>query len=205
MATFSDDNLPSLQHEIQRLLGRCMLRLQQYEYLLKKILAHHDISGPIETLDQVFADHENSLSRRTLGDLVRQIFRSYFVSLESNTPDETTDKSDNDCGWVTQKFSIRFTQDDLARMKNNLREFVNLRNDLVHHFIVEHDIWTEDGCQRARDRLISNYDHIEQQFAELRALAERMDNAQRLMLEALQSDEVREAFVNGIPVNDSLH
>lgn len=35
-----------LQREVQRLLGRCMLRLQQYERLLKAIVAHHELAGP---------------------------------------------------------------------------------------------------------------------------------------------------------------
>jgi hypothetical protein len=33
------------QREVERLLGRCLLRLQQYEHLMKAIVAHHDLSG----------------------------------------------------------------------------------------------------------------------------------------------------------------
>jgi hypothetical protein len=32
------------------LLGRCLLRLQQYERLMKAIVAHHDLSGPPHAL-----------------------------------------------------------------------------------------------------------------------------------------------------------
>jgi hypothetical protein len=42
----TDEALQPLQREVQRLLGRCLLRLQQYERLMKAIVAHHDISGP---------------------------------------------------------------------------------------------------------------------------------------------------------------
>lgn len=35
--------LQPLQRDVQRLLGRCLLRLQQYERLMKAIVAHHEI------------------------------------------------------------------------------------------------------------------------------------------------------------------
>jgi hypothetical protein len=46
-AMSDDDHSESLQ-EVQRLIGRCMLRLQQYEHLLKSVLAHHELAGPVE-------------------------------------------------------------------------------------------------------------------------------------------------------------
>ena len=40
-----DEELQTLQREVQRMLGRCLLRLQQYEQLMKAIVAHHEISA----------------------------------------------------------------------------------------------------------------------------------------------------------------
>ena len=45
------DHRPDSQRDVQRLLGRCMLRIQQYERLLKAMLAHHEVDGPVETLE----------------------------------------------------------------------------------------------------------------------------------------------------------
>jgi hypothetical protein len=45
------DDLPDVQREVQRLLGRCLVRLQQYERLMKSILAHHELSGPLHQLE----------------------------------------------------------------------------------------------------------------------------------------------------------
>lgn len=47
----NDEDLQAQQREVQRLLGRCMLHPQQYERLMKGIVAHHDISGPAYELD----------------------------------------------------------------------------------------------------------------------------------------------------------
>jgi hypothetical protein len=45
--------LQPLQQDVQRLLGRCLLRLQQYERLMKAIVAHHEISGPAHSLEAI--------------------------------------------------------------------------------------------------------------------------------------------------------
>ena len=42
---------PELQREVQRLLDRCMLRLQQYEQLMKAILARHELAGSVKPLE----------------------------------------------------------------------------------------------------------------------------------------------------------
>jgi len=41
MTMLNDEDLKTLQQEVQRLLGRYMLRLQQYERLIKAMVAHH--------------------------------------------------------------------------------------------------------------------------------------------------------------------
>jgi len=41
-----EEELQTLQRDVQRMLGRCLLRLQQYEKLMKAIVAHHEISAP---------------------------------------------------------------------------------------------------------------------------------------------------------------
>jgi hypothetical protein len=43
----TEDFNPSMQHEVQRQLGRCLLRLQQYERLMKSMLSRHRLGGPV--------------------------------------------------------------------------------------------------------------------------------------------------------------
>ena len=47
------DPVPDLQRTVQRKLGRCMLQLQQYERLLKAMVAHSELSGPPERLQAI--------------------------------------------------------------------------------------------------------------------------------------------------------
>jgi hypothetical protein len=66
----NDGELQTQQREIQRLLGRCLLRLQQYERPIKAIVAHGDISGPAHALEGIRAARIDDASTKTLGTLI---------------------------------------------------------------------------------------------------------------------------------------
>ena len=57
-----DGVLKALQHEVQRKLGRCMLRLQQYERSFKAMVAGMAVPGPIERL-QAVQEHAELLAK----------------------------------------------------------------------------------------------------------------------------------------------
>lgn len=60
----------ALQHLVQRKLGRCLIRLQQYERLLKALVAEHDVSGPAHQLIDIRDSRMEALSKKTLGHVV---------------------------------------------------------------------------------------------------------------------------------------
>ena len=62
-----DEELKTLQREVQRMLGRCLLWMQQYEQVSKAIVAHHEISasGPPFASNQ--AKPIADAARQTLG------------------------------------------------------------------------------------------------------------------------------------------
>ena len=63
------------QHEVQRLLGRCMLRLQQYEGLMKALLAHHELSGFAAELQSRQAARVTALATVSLGDSTKCMWK----------------------------------------------------------------------------------------------------------------------------------
>ena len=79
-ATTDIGDLQAPQWEVQRLLGRCLLRIQQYERLMKAIVAHHDLSGPAAALEAIRAARMQDVATKTLGTLVGQLFGSYVVT-----------------------------------------------------------------------------------------------------------------------------
>ncbi len=198
MTTSSDDALPTLQREVQRLLGRCLLRLQQYERLIKAIVADHEISGPAHALKAVRAARVADTARKTLGTLVGDLLGSYLVADQFGTPSEATAGSPEDVASISLRLHLGLSEADFDRTENELKELVVLRNSLVHHFIDQHDLWSLDGCRNAQDALVAAYSRIDRHFEGLREWAEDMVHVRRLAAEVFQSDEFRDLVLNGI-------
>jgi hypothetical protein len=194
MTTSPDDALQTSQREVQRLLGRCLLRLQQYEKLIKAIVAHHEIPGPLHAWEEIRAERVDKTARKTLGTLVGEFLGSYIVAADIGTPF----KDETDSPEEGFRIHLELSNEDFDRIKNDLEELVQLRNNLVHCFIDQHDIWSLDGCRSACDALVADYERIDQGFGQLREWAEDMERVQDDALRISQSDEFRNFFVNGI-------
>lgn len=198
MTMLNDEDLQTLQQEVQRLLGRCMLRLQQYERLIKAMVADHKISGPFHNLQQARAKQIDATAGKTLGTLVGDLIGSYVVADGVNPPEETKTNSPENANWFAMQMTLGLPTAEFVRVESELRDMVLLRNNLVHHFIDQHDLWSSDGCCGARDALVTAYSRIDHHFVQLRGWAESMDKVRQTMSEILQSKEFKDVFVDGI-------
>jgi hypothetical protein len=198
MTMLDDEDLKTLQHEVQRLLGRCLLRLQQYERLIKSMVAHHKVSGPIHDLEQTRDAQVDETARKTLGTLVGDLVGSYVVADEVDPTEETTTYSPEKVNWFAMQMTLGLPAAEFVRVESELREMILLRNNLVHHFIDQHDIRSSDGCRGAKDALVTAYNRINQHFGQLREWAEVMEKTRQTMSEILQSKEFKDVFVNGV-------
>jgi hypothetical protein len=198
MTTSSDDTVPTLQRDVQRLLGRCIVRLQQYERLLKAIVANYDISGPANALETVRAARVTATARKTLGTLVGELLGSCVVSDTDDTPFEDTTDFPEGVAAVRFRMGLSLPEAEYVRMESELKELVTLRNTLVHHFIDQHDLWSVDGCRGAQDALVAAYSRIDQHLEQLRQWLEEMEQCRRHMAEFSKSEEFRDWVVNGI-------
>lgn len=185
------------QREVQRLLGRCLLRLQQYERLLKSMIAVQALSGTPETLPRTMEARKAEVGGRTLGTLIGRLLSDYIMRKGAQFPDETPD-----LGSASAHFSFRMwialPGEAYEALEADLRALVALRNVLVHHFIEHHDLWTLDGCLRAQDELGHAYAEIDRQFEQLSAFAGHMDKSRKRAVEVMQSAQFVDAVVNGI-------
>ena len=184
------------------MLGRCLLRLQQYEKLMKAIVAHHEISAAGSPLASDQEQRIADAASKTLGTLVGTLLGSYV------TTDEVEDASEPDARddiiSFKVKMSLRMSAEDYDRTQNDLKELVLLRNNLVHHFIDQHDLWSLDGCRGAHDTLTVAYGRIDQRFEQLRGWAEHMDRVRRLAAEFAQSDAFHDLVIHGIAPDGSV-
>lgn len=189
--------MPCLQREVQRLLGRCLLRLQQYERLLKALVAHHELAGPMHSLEGLRDARIQDAATKTLGTLIGRFLDDYVVT-EGSEREILGDDTPTDIISFGFRMNIQMTVDDHARTRDSLKELVALRNGLVHHFIEQYDLWQADGCVAAREYLLICYARIDEHYEQLRSWAEHMEQARQLAASFMQSSAYHDLVVNGI-------
>lgn len=195
---------PETQHVVQRLLGRCMLRIQQYERLLKVMLAHHELAGPVDTLEVQRSERLGKLADKSLGTLVKSLFESYVVpdGFEKDLLPEG--KTPADRISLAIAFRVSMEQGRWEETKKAVEELVSLRNDLVHHLIERFDVWTEEGCATAIAHLEASYQRIDRHYVELLEWAKSMDSAREDMVALSQTAVFHDLLVNGIAPDGSF-
>lgn len=195
MAQLPYDELRALKQGVCQKLGKCVLHLQAYERLLKAMLAQHEVTG---TARQVDTDSRAAeVGRKTLGTLVNQLLGSLLTS-GADAPRPAVEPSLTNGGvWFELRMQIAMPADELAAIENELRDFVSLRNELIHHFLDQHDLQSLEGCRLADKVLDDAAWRIERHFDKLSTWANDLAELGRLTAEVLGSDVVRSQLVTG--------
>ncbi len=198
MTTLPEDELKALQRDVERSLGRCMLQLQRYERLLKALVAHLEIAGPPQDLEAVRAARVEDVARKTLGTLVKEFLGSGLVNgLDGPAPEAQDDRREG-AAFFRFQMQIGMREEDFAQTATELKDLVQLRNTLVHHFIDLHDLWSVAGCRDAQATLDEASDRISQCYGHLRDWAAEIDQTRQAAAKALQSDAYQNYFIRGI-------
>jgi hypothetical protein len=136
-------DLAALQREVQRKLGRCMIRLQQYERLLKTMVANMSVEGPLEQLQAVQEQRVTDMRNKTLGTLVKLLTGDHVAGASSDVEvgadeDSRSEGLPTDTVWVSTRITFAMSPEQSSQTKAGLAELVALRNDLSSHakFIV---------------------------------------------------------------------
>jgi len=204
MAELNLEDIVAPQREVQRLLGRCLIRIQQYEHQLKLILASQEVSGSAKTMLQRQNTRVAETSDKSLGILIGRLLGSYIAVEGSESPDLDVDLAGESC-YLQTRMHLHLPQDSYETLKGELRELVSLRNTLVHHFIEHHDVWTLAGCLNARDSLLRAYDEIDRHFERLRSYAGHMDEARQKLVEVMKSPQFLDLLRDGIDLDGKVH
>lgn len=195
-AFLSPDRPLELQRDVQRKLGRCLLRLQQYEILLKALVAHGDIAGPPAGLQAVRDAQVACHQRKTLGTLVGMLTERHLISVGE---DDSGDEPLGDGGaWCRVRFQVGLDASQHQATTAALKELVDLRNELVHHFLQRFNIWEPQGCLAADIYLDTSYETIDGHYLTLRRWAQGMDDARALMASFMSTAAFEDLMVNGM-------
>jgi hypothetical protein len=187
------------QHEVQRRLGRCLLRLQQYESLMKAVVALHDLSGTLSTLASIPALRSAELATTNLGKVAERLFKTVIVpeGFVDSDAAAVASGTGNEIGFRTV-VRIQVSQVDFEKARQGVKDLVDLRNTLVHHFLALFDVWTEQGCVDAIDYLSNAYACVDEHLHQLRQWADSLDDVKRRAAQELSSPAFINLLENGI-------
>lgn len=195
--------MEDLQHEIERQLGRCMLRLQQYELLLKTMMSSMAAEGPLEELKALQDQRTAGLHRNSLGMLVREFLERHLTS-----PDAARAAANNkipDVPYASMHITFSMSPENAAQIQAGLAELVALRNDLVHHLCERFDLSSDTGRVAMAHHLESCHARIDGHYRLLHAWADRVAKCQAFASSFVQSKEFEEAFVHGIHPDGTVY
>ncbi len=188
------------QREVQRKLGRCMFRLQQYEILAKALVGHRELSAPAGKMHEVRAKSLALAASKTLGQLVGELTGSFLKPLQSE-PENNSAESEDGFGddqqaWFRFSNAIELPPERRQQLMQDLADLVKMRNELVHHFIERFDVFTIDGCLVADNYLQGCYETIDGHFLTLKAWVEGVNGARKAAADFMQSPEFLDFFMS---------
>lgn len=204
MHAIDPNDIAGAQHEVQRLLGRCILRLQQCEQLLKSMLAFQKLSGTTETLPRSLGKRRAEISGKTMGMLVGRLTSECILKEGSEVPDVPSGV-DHDSSFIGLHIGLNLSAQSHAALQTDMHGLVNLRNTLVHQFIEQYGIRTVDECHKAQDALRHASTEIDRQFEQLRTLAAGMAQGVTALADLVQTPEFHDFLVNGIAPDGKIH
>jgi hypothetical protein len=186
------------QLEMQRHLGRCLLRLQQYEHLLKAMVATTSLSGHPKERAELQAQQVEEVRALPLGALVRLFARDYLVDTErqgdvSDAPDDCLEQGENLVSFNIS-YAMEMSSEDYKRTVGAMTELRDMRNELVHHLIERFDIADEAGCLAGTLHLQSCYARIDGHLKQLSNWAKTREEVRRQALSFLKSQEFEKLF-----------
>ncbi len=200
----TERDLTQPQHEVQRLLGRCLLRIQQYEKLAKLVLARHKLSvSPDHDIQELRRAQTQTTVKDTLGTLTSKLRESYIVR-NDDQPVGMDSRNIPIAGLVSIKHSISMSTEDYEHTRITHEYLVDMRNNLVHHFIEHYDVWTVEGCIAAQSYLQECYVRIDEHVEQLRSWAKGIAETSQYMSTLVQGLAFSDLILNGVAPDGSV-
>jgi hypothetical protein len=192
--------LAELQLAAQLKLGGCLLRLQQCERLLKAMVANTDLAGEPAQLQALRDARVASVHKTTLGGLVSLLTGGYLSAEEESAPEQETDDDKAPTDRLRFSFQQRMAMsaERLEAITAELKELVELRNELVHHLLERFDLGQLNRCEAAVAYLDDSRATIDRHYQTQRTWAEHMDNARALAASFMNSAAFKGMLIDSI-------
>ncbi|MBW3776544.1 hypothetical protein GL272_06220 [Aeromonas veronii] len=183
-------DLNELKEQIALEYGRCLLQLQQFELMLKATLPTLKVSGFSDELAGNVERDRQLLGGKTLGHLVGQ--------WNQRTTPGDEQEIDDDALNSRAYFSFSCGLEDGEWMNEKLKQLLELRNELVHHFLSRFALNSEASCQEAISYLFTAANTIENNWDTLISLLTTFEKGKRELIDFINSPAGKNLFYYGI-------
>jgi hypothetical protein len=129
-----------------------------------------------------------------VGELTDKYFQPTFPEAGQSPPESDADADDDEhpAGWMRVSMRVSMPPDAHAQLTGELQELVDLRNDLVHHFVEGQDLMSDEGCIAADMYLMDCYAEIDRHLVSLQGWAESMNEAKQSLAAFIASSEYKD-------------
>lgn len=180
-----EDHTNELRDIAFRKIGRNVVNLQRFERMLKLIIVRSDVSGYASELAKIHQNKTQEKSLMTLGSLVKEFLDTVYCTDDpfSDGPAEALNEI-----WISHAFRVRSNADSLSKRERELREVVEERNLLIHHWLAEVDFNSVDECNELISRLDAQEDRLKPHYEYLMHQLGDMQTAQNELRRLLEAE-----------------
>lgn len=148
--------MDKVKEELRFLIGESIILFQRYEYTFKSLLTLSLIHGTTETLRDNLKNRSANISKKSLGQLVRQYLDEVVDPVQLSAVSDEEVQSIH----INMSFSIESASLTKSDIEAKFKSFVDDRNFVVHHLISELVPDNQSGYKA----MISRLSDINQKF-----------------------------------------
>lgn len=189
---------------VQRKLGRFMLRMQQFESLLKAAIVDAEL---VHTTAFSGRQHQQQrikkFETKSLGLLVEEATKTVFEL--AGSAQEVKESSDETQLRFHFHAKISLEPEDLKQIKTELQDLVDRRNLVVHHLIEKFDMRSTSGCEAAVQHIEESYAVVDKVHVKLTEMLTGSLSVREQLAALLQTREIREFFATGQFPKGDIH
>lgn len=184
----------TIETVLQR-FGSCLLRLQACELLLKSLVAHTDITATLEDLPEALAAKMASVHGQTMGQVVGMFTKDTLVQAGAISIPSTP--LDDSRAAVRFKYQIELPSEQYDALHSALKELIDLRNQLVHHFLQRFNMRSAEGRIAASTYLDECSQIIDAHHATLIGFNKVFELSRAKLASLVDSQEFEDAVLKG--------
>lgn len=160
------------------------MSFQRMEAFLKYLLAHSNVSGPLDEIEAILEQRIANVNKQTMGQLVGPFIRNVFSSPEERTNEpEALNRI-----WVSLHFKVDSDSSYYDELEKSLAAAVAARNELVHHFRLKFDLSSTEGASVAVRYLDEQYEKIQPTLEKLKSFVTIVQDGKQASAEYFDSD-----------------